>query len=229
MAAPILRAQINVLALRPHIPSLFLSHLPPIPFAPLSERRRKRRWKVREDAEWSSTERLPVSEGCMKEMSIKSNTDSTGPSSHLSSSACFLKAPSEASLHWNEGPLHPLLAQQAIQIKEPNAPLSCCWWTWAEGIAFSYSPLSLLYMSPSLPSSLQHHPALPPIFQYFLSHCAVFLLIPSITLRVAFIQSPPVPIAPPLLSSPSSPPHISVGALLCAGEGHAATGSYLGM
>lgn len=84
---------------------------------------------------------------------------STGPSPHLSSSACFLQAPSNASLHWNEGPLYPLPVQQAIKIKEPNTLLSCCWWTRVEGKAFLYSSTPLPQVIPlTLPPTFQLYP-----------------------------------------------------------------------
>lgn len=85
-----------------------------------------------------------------------------------------------------------------------------------------FNHLSAVHLAPPT----QHISSSSPVkFSFSSQPMCCLLLIPFITLPVALIQAPPVPITPSLSSSQ----HISVGALLCAREGHAATGSYLGM
>lgn len=213
----------------------FALSVSPPPFPSLPYQRGERRWKVRADAERGS-ERLPTSEGCMERdvnqiqhRQVPQTASSTGPSSRLSSRACFLKVPSNASLHWNEEPLHPRLAQQAIKIKEPNTPLSCCWWTWVEGEAFPYTPLpSFIHPTLSLPPTLPHHPNTACSFSVSSQRLCCLLLIPSFY-SLSRIHSVSTRSYHPSPFLSIFPPHISVGALLCPREGHVATGSYLGM
>lgn len=206
------RAQINVLALRPRIPSLLPSRLLPPRFFPrLHLIREERRgggrggerwggmpWEARQSAfqsQWEGTRETSIESGADR---CRRGASCAGSSSRLSSAACFPKASSGSSLRWNEGPLRPPPAPQAFQIKEANTPLSCCWQTSLPLPAHANTRLSI------------------PIFHHFLIRHAVFLLLlPAITLRVAIIHSPLLG-APPL-PSPLHPPttRFSWSSIIC--------------
>ena len=132
VAAPITRAQINVLP--PYIPLLFMFHLPPFPSLPYQREEGRRRW---EEAERSLVVRPPMSEDYMKETSIKSNTDRCHKEQwslarpHIFRQVLVSLRPRETPppppLEWRAPPLS--TSSTAIQIKKPNTPLPCCWWT----------------------------------------------------------------------------------------------------
>lgn len=155
----------------------------------------------------------------IQRMQVQQRASSSGPSSRLSSSACFLTARSDASLHWNEGAPPPSASSTGLPDKGAKHTTVLLLTDMSRRESLSLLTTLLHLSAPSLPTPPSSSP---PSFS-----------ISSQPLRCLPSRSPHY--SPSRIHSVSTrscclslfPTHISVGALLCAGGG-AATGSYLG-